>query len=228
MVLLIAATKMEVLPLMRRYDLDTSNPYSGGFYDVEMGSLQLLITGVGMTATAFALGQYLAKQTPRLVINVGIAGALDPKLELGQVVHVVTERFGDLGAEDQHGGWIDFCQNGLIPGDMPPYSDGILVNPAGADANFLPKVNGITVQRVHGERSSIEAFQRQYPDAQVENMEGAAVFYACLMAGVPFLELRSVSNYVEPRDVSKWAIGPAITNLNNTLFDVLPLLRQVE
>jgi futalosine hydrolase len=223
-IVVVAATKMEMLPLLRQWE-PYEVPDAPGLYNVEMRSVRLLITGVGMTATAFALGQYLERYpATRLVINAGIAGALDTRLELGSVVHVVTERFGDLGADDATGQFIDFTQNGLIPSDEPPFSGGRLINSMASDAAFLPNVHGITVQRVHGEASGIEAFQRQYPDVQVESMEGAAVFYACLQAGVPFLQIRAISNYVEARNVARWVIGPAVTNLCKTLTELVPLL----
>jgi futalosine hydrolase len=50
--------------------------------------------------------------------------------------------------------------------------------------------------------------------AQVENMEGAGFFYVMMQSGIPFLELRAVSNFIEPRDVEKWEIMYAINNLN--------------
>lgn len=52
-------------------------------------------------------------------------------------------------------------------------------------------------------------------------MEGAAFFYACLLAGVPFLQIRSISNRVEPRNRTAWDIPSAIQNLNQTLMEML-------
>ncbi len=49
-------------------------------------------------------------------------------------------------------------------------------------------------------------------------MEGAAFHYACLQENIPFLQLRSISNYVEVRDKSKWKIQLAIKELNDTLI----------
>jgi len=56
---------------------------------------------------------------------------------------------------------------------------------------------------------------------QVESMEGAAFFYACLMAEVPFLEIRSISNFVEPRNRDAWDLPLAIGNLNQVLAEIL-------
>jgi futalosine hydrolase len=48
-------------------------------------------------------------------------------------------------------------------------------------------------------------------------MEGAAFFYACLLAEVSFVEVRSISNYVEKRNRDNWKMTEAITNLNAVL-----------
>ena len=45
--------------------------------------IDFLITGVGMAATAFALGRHLATNQYDLVINLGIAGSFDRDITLG-------------------------------------------------------------------------------------------------------------------------------------------------
>jgi futalosine hydrolase len=49
-------------------------------------------------------------------------------------------------------------------------------------------------------------------------MEGAALHYVCLQLAVPFAQVRSISNYVTPRDKSLWKMKDAIINLNNWLI----------
>jgi futalosine hydrolase len=45
-------------------------------------------------------------------------------------------------------------------------------------------------------------------------MEGAAFHYVCLQEGMPFAQVRSISNYVEPRNRSAWKIKEAVIALN--------------
>jgi futalosine hydrolase len=40
-------------------------------------------------------------------------------------------------------------------------------------------------------------------------MEGAAFMYSCLVAGVPFAQIRAVSNVVERRNRDGWKIDEA-------------------
>jgi futalosine hydrolase len=69
---------------------------------------------------------------------------------------------------------------------------------------------------------------KQIYHADLESMEGAAFFYACLSDGVPFAEIRSVSNYVAERDKSHWNVPLAIQNLDKTLDLLLKELANVK
>ena len=78
----------------------------------------------------------------------------------------------------------------------------------------LRAVNGITVNTVHGNDDSIARVTRRFsPD--VESMEGAAFMYACLIHGVPFAQVRAVSNIVERRNRAAWKLAEAIANLGD-------------
>ena len=43
----------------------------------------------------------------------------------------------------------------------------------------------------------------------IESMEGAALHYVCLMEKIPFLQIRSISNYIGERDKKKWNMKDA-------------------
>lgn len=197
--LLVAATQQEIQPFInQRYLL--------GF------NLDILITGVGMVATAFSLGNKLASTQYDLVINAGIAGAFDRSLQLGDVVNVVQDRLIELGAEDNEG-FVSIDQLGF----------GESMFESSFDRQFLdklPRVSAITVNKIHGNAASI-AKVVEYADPKVESMEGAAFFYACKQANLPCLQIRSISNYVEPRNRENWNIPLAINNLNRELVQIV-------
>jgi len=52
-------------------------------------------------------------------------------------------------------------------------------------------------------------------------MEGAAFFAGCERANGDFIQIRTVSNYVEKRDKSKWEMPLAIKNLNDFLINFI-------
>ena len=177
---------------------------------IKTEDLALITTGVGMVATAFALGRHLASHSYNLAINLGIAGSFDRNIALGEVVEVTSDRFSELGAEDGE----DFLSI-----DQLGFGASTFKSTYQLPANFgLKKVNGITVNTVHGREKSIANIST---DTQLESMEGAAFFYACQMAGVPAIQIRAVSNYVERRNRDAWQIGLAIKNLNTFAVEFL-------
>lgn len=170
-----------------------------------------------MVATAYALGRELASGNYDLAINLGIAGSFDRGIALGEVVEVVTDTLAELGAEDD---------TVFLPIDQMGFGESRFDTTYQLDKLTLPpakKVSGITVNTVHGNEASIQKLQQRL-NAQTESMEGAAFFYACRQAGVPCMQLRAISNYVEKRNRDAWQIGPAIKNLNAYALELLEAL----
>src|SRR5437773_1560818 len=62
--------------------------------------IELLTTGVGMVAAAARTARALAQTPYDLALNFGVCGSFDRALEVGRVVHVVSDRIAELGAED--------------------------------------------------------------------------------------------------------------------------------
>lgn len=183
--------------------------------------VDVLCTGIGMTATAFYLGKTLSGRYD-LSVNLGLAGSFNRNLALGDVVNVYSDRFSELGAEDGDD-FLTVAELNLPDDNAFLFASGELVN----NSNFhskvieeLPKVNGITVNTVHGNESSIERTSSRF-HPMVESMEGAAFLYCCKAEGIPCLQLRSVSNYVERRNKDAWNIPLAIENLNKKAIEIL-------
>lgn len=216
-ILIVSATPFEMAPLLEH--LQTSfvehEPYH---FQKGERSVAILITGVGLTMTAYSLGKVFAHKSYDLVINAGIAGAFNRTLQIGDVVEVVSERFADLGVEEANGEFTDIHTLGLIDPNQPPFINSLLENPD--PGNFLPITKGLSVNKVHGFEPSIAAINQRY-HADIETMEGAAFFYACLLEKQTFLAIRSISNYVEPRNRDNWNIPLAIENLNNVLIEII-------
>ena len=152
---------------------------------------------------------------PLLALNVGVCGSFRKSLTLGSVVHVVSDRLVEMGAEDG-GAFLTIQQLELLGADEFPFTGGCLVNgsaPFLTGLAELPAVCGITVNMVHGDDPSIARVIEQFnPD--VETMEGAAFMYSSLIHRVPFAQIRAVSNVVERRNRAAWNLAEAITSLN--------------
>lgn len=222
-ILISAATEAEIAPFVAYLDTNW-NSISNGVYQKENVQVVVLITGVGMVATTYTLTRALSTVKYDLVLQAGIAGTFNKARQLGDVVFITTDQWGDLGAED-HDKYLDIFGVGLIDADSYPFSGGKLNNPL-SDIHsgiMLPQVSALTVNMVSGNERTITRLQEVY-QCDIESMEGAAFHYVCLMEQVPFAQVRSISNYIEPRDRSKWQIGLAVKNLNNWLTDFLARL----
>ena len=220
-ILLVAATAAEIGPvtagLRRMGDVEPLTTYISNGHEVDV-----LVAGVGMVATATQCSLVLSRARYDVALNLGVCGSFDRSLPLGAVVHVVTDHFSELGAEDGDA-FLSIHQLGLIDENEPPFVNGRLVNPAppaSATLAGLQAVNGITVNTVHGSEQSIARVTERFAP-QVESMEGAAFMYACLVLGQPFAQIRAVSNLVERRNRDAWKLSEAIANLGATTLRML-------
>lgn len=218
-ILIVAATVFEIAPLTAKLEAEFE-VITKFHYRKEDKNVYILITGVGMTATAFALGRALAKPDfINVAFNFGIAGAYNRNLKIGDVVYVATEKFGDLGVEEANGSFTDLFELGFVEKDVFPFWKGRLDKREVFD--LLPSVNGVTVNKVNGTAKSIETITKKYENIDVESMEGAAFAFACLQTNTDFYQIRAISNYVEPRNKDNWDLHLAIDNLNDVAWGLL-------
>lgn len=188
-------------------------------------NIDFLVTNPGLVPTAFALTQKLNKNQFDLVLNVGIAGSFNPEFKIGESVLIESETFGDFGADD-NGKFLDIFQLGLMQPNNFPFINGSLI-PSNFNLGFtcqlFKKSKGLTVNKASGNIAQINELIKLYkPD--IENMEGAAVFYVCLQLRQKVLQLRTISNMVENRDKSKWNIPLALDNSNKAILELLKYL----
>ena len=224
-ILFVSATSFEILPLQNFLEQNFRKKQEGWYARAGL-NVEVLVSGVGMTATAYNLGKRLQSHPPHVMINAGVAGSFRKDWELGMVVQVISEQFGDLGAEDQDGSFLDLFDLQLATPNELPFKEGRLLNPDGANFNFLPQARGLSVNKVHGSLHNIKLIQQKY-EADIESMEGAAFFWAALQSGVPFIEVRALSNFVEPRNRENWQISLAIDQLNEVLIKMLESYQQL-
>jgi len=184
--------------------------------------VDIVISGCGLQPMTYRYTRYLSSfAQPDIVIQAGIAGSFDKSLPIGAVVEVASEVFADTGAEDKDGTFLDMFDLGLWEKNKFPFDqEGKIHNPLLRFPD-LPKVSAITVNTATGTKNRIKFLENKYK-AQLESMEGAAFFYNSLMQKVPFTQVRSVSNYIEPRNRDNWDIPTAVKNLNDFLMFVLP------
>jgi len=112
----------------------------------------------------------------------------------------------------------------LLPENQYPFSKGWLVNKSDIlKKSKLKKVTGISVNEITTSVQKIKFYKERFGPV-VESMEGAGLHYVCLLEKIPFLQIRSVSNYIAERNKKNWNMKESIINLNIELIGLLQKL----
>ncbi len=205
--LICAATELEIKPFLE------------SFKGKDLGKTKVLITGIGLLASAYTITKEIISSRPDLIIQAGIAGIIDDQLQPRKVMLIRNEFVGDLGAMENNR-FNSLSDLQLVhPGDFPWHS-GKLSN----KENFLnqfgyPLADGVTVNEISTNRERINYYKEL--GAQTESMEGAALHFIGLKENIPFLQLRALSNFAGERNKSQWKMKESIENLNSALSDII-------
>ncbi|ULQ53006.1 futalosine hydrolase [Flavihumibacter fluvii] len=215
--LLVAATAAEIAPFTEH--LATTEKLNHIDFDID-----ILITGVGSNATTYHLTRYLQHKRPDLVIQAGVAGALDPETTLGTVFAVTHDVFADQGVLE-NGAFQDIFDLKLAPPNVLPYKKGVLPNPYSnlVKRTRLKKAKAVTVNEITTQKKTTAYYSERY-GARLESMEGASLHFVCLLETISFLQVRSISNHVGIRNKKKWNLPLAIGQLNKELIRLLESL----
>jgi futalosine hydrolase len=185
----------------------------------------LLVSGYGMVNAAHAVTCLLEAARPKLVLQVGIAGAFAGSgLETGDLAVASSDSYADLGVVTPDG-WLSgetFSEPLAIASDGRELRNTFLLDPDLVDvaARVLraaawpaapPRVTVgpfVTSDQVTGSRAHADLLEDRW-HAVAESMEGAAAAHVCALYGVPFLQVRGISNLVVDRDRVSWRVEDA-------------------
>ena len=171
--------------------------------------------GVGPAAAAAGAARLLtlaeAAGTPyRGVLCAGIAGGFPGRAEVGATVLGTRSIAADLGAE---------TPDGFLPIEELGFGTSLL----DADPALLKTLSEalpgallgdiLTLATVTGTAQTAARLAARFPAAAAEAMEGYGVGSAAAQAGIPFAEVRTISNPIGPRDRASWRLGEALAAL---------------
>lgn len=240
--LVFAATAMEMRAVFEGAGLDVPVPEKGGktFARVRGIPAHFAVTGVGPLAAAYAAGKFageglLAQGKCRGVLNFGIAGTYSPfGAPLGSVIVPNREIWPEYGVRIEAGVAAEELGFPLYGKKADPAAvwNTVYFDPEDAFAAmglFSPQsaprlvenprvvIGGsITVAGVSGTPGIAGELAGKHA-ALAENMEGFPLALAALDAGVPFAEVRAVSNIVGDRSASAWNIPASLAALSRTV-----------
>ena len=199
--LVVAATEFEIAP-----------------FTSQNKATDILITGVGSPACTYALTKRLQQFKYDFAIQAGIAGTFKNSFPLGDTFFVKSDVFADIGIYENERFFTLFDKN-FADANAIPYQNGRLENSLDNTFN-ISTANSITVNTVTDNFSQTTMFTKKF-DPDVESMEGAAFHYVCLQENIPFLQLRSVSNFVGERVKTNWKMKESIESLNAHLIKIV-------
>jgi len=167
--------------------------------------VEVVAVGVGVAAAAAGTAYLLASpgQVFTTVVSAGVAGGLVTRIQVGATAVATRSVAADLGA-DGPDGFLPLDELGFGATSLPTTALGL---PEAVHGAIL------TVSTVTGTAARAGDLAARHPDAVAEGMEGFGVATACALAGVPFAEVRTVSNAVGPRDRGAWRMREALDAL---------------
>lgn len=213
--LIVAATVIEITPFLERLRAKKDLP---AHVDIDV-----LITGIGLTASTYSLTRQLHIKRPDLIVQAGVGGCFDTNYPLGAVVAIKQETIADQSVIELDKLKTMFDLK-LVPQNQYPFAKGWLVNKTEVLKKVkLKKVIGVSTNEITTSRQKVKFYKDTF-NPVIESMEGAALHYVCLMEKIPFLQLRSISNYIGERNKKNWNMKESIINLNKELISLLHTL----
>ena len=174
----------------------------------------LVVTGVGKANAAGALATTLDPRRHGAVINIGVAGSLpgDSPPRIGGLVLATASVFADDGLATPDG-FVTQAALGFPPADLPAMEfpgDVALLRALGAAGGASARI--ATVSTCSGTDALAAEIARR-TGAVAEAMEGAAAALVARRFGVPFAEVRAISNTTGDRPSQRWDLHAALDTL---------------
>lgn len=177
--------------------------------------VRVFAVGVGPAAAAAGTARLIALAEAmgrpyRGVISAGVAGGFPGRAEIGATVLATRTIAADLGAESP---------GGFLPIDRLGFGTSIHACDAALFRSLTAALPGaltgdiLTLTTVTGTAETADRLAAAHPAALAEAMEGYGVACAAVAAGLPFGELRTISNPIGPRDRAAWRLPEALAAL---------------
>jgi futalosine hydrolase len=180
---------------------------------VDTGDVVVESVGVGPAAAAAGTARLLASGEYDAVLSAGIGGGYPDRCPVGGIAIGTVSIAADLGAGTPEG--ILSLDDLGFGRTVAPVHAGLLEGlfAARPEAAIGPV---LTVWTGTGTAAETTRLAQRYPGVVAEGMEGFGVATAASQAGVPFAEVRTISNVVGPRDRAAWRIPQALAVLTDT------------
>ena len=193
---IIGAMEMEVETLLGLLEGKNTTLHAGtAFHEGRLEGLEVVVVqcGIGKVNAALCVQMLCDHYGVTHLVNTGIAGSLNPALDIGDLVISVDAMYHD----------VDVTNFGYVPGQMAGMPVSFEADSALADLAFAAAES---VNSGHTRRGRIASGDQFVCDQALKDkiiavtgafcteMEGAAIAQAAYRNGVPFVILRAISD----------------------------------
>ena len=173
------------------------------------------VCGFGVAAAGANTSRLIEKHRPDKVVLAGIAGSYDSE-------HLIPGNAYQFSSVSMYGIGAGSGQEFKSPRDLgiaqfqSPSGENVFDTVLLENSSSQP-LQLLTVASCANNESELHSRLTQFPNAAAEDMEGFAVATACVLAEVPLVIIRGISNAAGIRDKKFWQIEKAMRSVAELL-----------
>jgi 5''-methylthioadenosine/S-adenosylhomocysteine nucleosidase len=195
-VVISSAFNDEVIYFIEKYNLDIKNKEN--IFKINNNEAVLINTGVGKVNSAVNLEKAITKHNPDFIINSGCSGAIDDSLPIYGVIisdTVFYHDFSPLNIMEKY-----MPENGYMKADRNLIIKAI-------DACKKLNIENYTVDNIATgdcyvtEKETVDKIKDM--SAVTVDMESAALIHTAKINNVPFVSIRSISDFANGKEVDE-------------------------
>jgi futalosine hydrolase len=184
-------------------------------------ALHVIAGGVGPVAAAVSTMAALSDfPDTSLVISAGVAGGFRGRVQQCEIAVASRITFADLGARTD-AGHLTLDEMGLRQDSSFEASDSDVAWRLASTSTRVVAGEILTLACMTGRDDDAQRLAARHPEAIAEAMEGFGVAASAKRAGLPFAEIRAISNLVGTRDRSTWNMRGAFDALSKAFAELV-------
>ena len=196
MIGIIGAMALEIDGLKKEMENTSANTISGVEFSVGViGGAEVVIAqaGVGKVNAAVTAQTMILKYNPSVIINIGVAGGIEPSLKIGDIVVAdkVCEHDMDTTAVGDEPGFITGIDTVYMHCDSEISN---IISQCAKDMGLHTVRGTIATGDIFVAENSVRNRISQLFNGVAAEMEGGSIGHVCVMNNVPFAILRAMSD----------------------------------
>lgn len=194
---------------------DIERSWGSGLVESIAHKATVELCGFGPVVAGIRATQLIAHYRPERVLLIGIAGAIQAGLEIGEAYEFDQVACYGIGVGSgltfqtaSEMGWSQWPSHSLDSG-VHSIADTIRLSPLASSSSESTRLL-LSVCAASANAAEVAIHQQKFPQAMAEDMEGFSVAAACKLARVPLRIVRGISNVAGDREHKNWQAAAAM------------------